>query len=52
MTEVKFYDGAEDSFLKFAVIIAKTKDRFIFVNIKKETHMSFPAATESRGKRF
>lgn len=38
MTEVKFYDKAEDELLKFAVIISKTRNKYVFCKHKdKET---------------
>ena len=30
MTEVKFYDEVDDELLKYAVIIAKTDDKWVF----------------------
>ena len=30
MVEVKFYDEVDDSLLKFAVIIAKSDDKWVF----------------------
>ena len=30
MVEVKFYDEVDDSLLKFAVIIAKTNNKWVF----------------------
>lgn len=34
MTTVKFYESIEDSLLKFAVIIAKTQNRYVFCKHK------------------
>ena len=50
MTEVKFYDGAEDSLLKFVVIIAKTKDRFIFCKHQKRNTYELPGGHREPGE--
>ena len=39
MFELKFYDEVEDSFLKFAVIVAKSKGKWVFCKQKgRETY--------------
>ena len=35
MVEVKFYDEVDDSLLKFAVIIAKTNNKWVFCKHRK-----------------
>jgi len=34
MTEVKFYENVEDGLLKFAVIISKTQNKYVFCKHK------------------
>ncbi len=36
LVEVKFYDEVAEELLDFAVIISKTKGKWVFVNIKRE----------------
>ena len=38
MVEVKFYDNVADEFLKFAVIISKTDNKWVGTTSRKRTH--------------
>ena len=42
MVEVKFYDQIDDSLLKFAVIIAKTDDKWVFCKHQKRNTFEVP----------
>lgn len=42
MTEVKFYEGIEDELLKFAVIISKTQNKFVFCKHKDRDTWEIP----------
>lgn len=42
MTEVKFYDNADDDLLKFAVIISKTNGKFVFCKHKERNTYEIP----------
>ncbi len=42
MVEVKFYDQIDDSLLKFAVIIAKTDDKWVFCKHQKRNTYEVP----------
>ncbi len=45
---VHFYDHVDDSLLKFAVIIAKHKDKWIFCKHKQRIPGNFLVVTENR----
>jgi len=42
MTEVKFYESVEDGLLKFAVIIARTQDKYVFCKHKDRDTWEVP----------
>jgi 8-oxo-dGTP diphosphatase len=42
MTEVKFYENIEDELLKFAVIISKTQNKFVFCKHKDRDTWEIP----------
>lgn len=42
MTEVKFYESVEDRLLKFAVIISKTQDKYVFCKHKDRDTWEVP----------
>lgn len=42
MVEVKFYDNVADEFLKFAVIISKTDNKWVFCKHKERETYEIP----------
>ncbi len=50
MTEVKFYDQAEDSLLRFAVLIAKTEDKWIFCRHRDRSTLEIPGGHREPGE--
>lgn len=50
MLEVKFYDDADDRQLKFAVIISKTNDRFVFCKHKERDTYELPGGHREEGE--
>ncbi len=50
MTEVKFYDDIEDELLKFAVIIAKTRDQYVFCKHKDRDTWEVPGGHREQGE--
>ncbi|MDE5717439.1 MAG: DNA mismatch repair protein MutT [Lachnospiraceae bacterium] len=42
MTKVKFYESVEDELLKFAVIISKTKNQYVFCKHKDRDTWEVP----------
>lgn len=50
MTEVKFYDVVDDELLKFAVIIAKTDDRWVFCKHKERETLEVPGGHREAGE--
>ncbi len=42
MTEVRFYDSIDDELLKFAVIISKTKNKYVFCKHKDRDTWEIP----------
>ncbi len=42
MTEVKFYEGIEDELLRFAVIISKTQNKYVFCKHKDRDTWEIP----------
>lgn len=50
MTQVKFYDYVEDSKLKFAVIIAKTRDGWVFCKHKDRKTLEVPGGRREEGE--
>ncbi len=52
MVEVKFYDNVADEFLKFAVIISKTDNKWVFCKHKEERLMKYQEVTENLEKVF
>ena len=50
MTEVCFYDNADDNLLKFAVIVSKYKDKFVFCkHIERDTY-EIPGGRREEGE--
>ncbi len=49
MTEVKFYEEAADELLKFAVIIARSGDKWIFCKHRDRDTWEAPGGEESFG---
>ena len=50
MTEVKFYDKADDKLLRFAVIIAKTNGKWIFCKHKERSTYEIPGGKIEKGE--
>ena len=52
MVEVKFYDNVADELLKFAVIISKTDNKWVFCKHKERETYEVQAVTENLEKVF
>ena len=50
MVEVKFYDEADDSLLKFAVIIAKTGGKLVFCRHRERNTLEIPGGHREKGE--
>ena len=50
MTEVRFYDTVDDSLLKFAVIIACSKGRWVFCKHKERDTYEIPGGHRESGE--
>ena len=50
MVEVKFYDEADDSLLKFAVIIAKTNNKWVFCKHRERNTYEVPGGHREDGE--
>ena len=50
MTEVRFYDTAEDEKLRFAVILAKTGGRYVFCKHKERNTLEVPGGHREPGE--
>lgn len=50
MIEIKFYDEVEDSLLRFAVIIAKAKGKWIFCKHKERDTYELPGGHRETGE--
>ena len=50
MVEVRFYDNVDDSLLKFAVIIAKTDNRWVFCKHKARDTYEVPGGHREHGE--
>ena len=50
MLEVKFYDAADDALLKFAVIISKSDDKWVFCKHKERNTFEVPGGHRERGE--
>ena len=50
MIEVKFYEDVADEFLKFAVIISKTKNKWIFSKHKERDTYEVPGGRRELGE--
>ena len=50
MTEVKFYDDIEDELLKFAVIISKTQNKYVFCKHKDRDTWEVPGGHREEGE--
>ncbi len=48
--EVKFYDTAEDSLLKFAVIISKSEGKWVFCKHKERATYEIPGGHREKGE--
>lgn len=52
MLEVKFYDTADDSLLKFAVIISKSDNKWVFCKHKERNTLEVPGGHRSMENPF
>lgn len=52
MVEVKFYDEVDDSLLKFAVIIARTDEKWVFCKHKERNTYEIPGGHREDGERI
>ena len=50
MVEVKFYDQVDDSLLKFAVIIAKSDNKWVFCKHRKRNTYEIPGGHREPGE--
>ena len=50
MVEVRFYDEADDSLLKFAVIVAKSADQWVFCKHRNRTTYEIPGGHREPGE--
>lgn len=50
VTEIKFYDAIDDSLLKFAVIIAKTNNNWVFCKHKERNTYEIPGGHREGGE--
>ena len=50
ITTVKFYESTEDSLLKFAVIISKTQNRYVFCKHKDRNTWEIPGGHREQGE--
>ncbi len=50
MVEVKFYDEIDDKLLKFAVIIAKTDDKWVFCKHRERETYEVPGGHRENGE--
>ena len=50
MVEVKFYDQVDDSLLKFAVIIAKSDNKWVFCKHQKRNTYEVPGGNREPGE--
>lgn len=50
MTEVKFYESVEDELLKFAVIISKAQDQYVFCRHKDRDTWEIPGGHREPGE--
>ncbi len=50
MTEVKFYDNTVDELLKFAVIITKAKNKYVFCKHKDRDTWEIPGGHREQGE--
>lgn len=50
MVKVKFYDEVDDSLLKFAVIIAKTNNKWVFCKHRKRNTYEVPGGHREDGE--
>ena len=50
MTEIKFYESVDDELLKFAVIIAKSRDKYVFCKHKVRDTWEIPGGHREPGE--
>lgn len=48
--EVRFYDAVEDSLLRFAVILAKSRGKWVFCKHKERTTLEIPGGHREAGE--
>ncbi len=52
MTNVSFYDSVDDELLKFAVIISKTNDKWVFCKHKERNTLEVPGGHRESGEQI
>lgn len=52
MAEIKFYENAEDELLRFAVIISKSQNKFIFCKHKERDTWELPGGHRENGEKI
>ncbi len=52
MTNVSFYDSVDDELLKFAVIISKTNDKWVFCKHKERDTLEVPGGHRESGEQI
>ena len=50
MTEIRFYDSAEDSLLKFAVILARANGKWVFCRHRERSTLEVPGGHREPGE--
>ena len=50
MTELKFYENIEDNLLKFAVIISKNRNKYVFCKHKNRDTWEIPGGHRESGE--
>lgn len=52
MTKVKFYENAQDELLKFAVIVSRTQNKYVFCKHKDRNTWEIPGGHREKGKKI
>lgn len=52
MLEIKFFDEVDDRLLKFAVIISKTNDNWVFCKHKERDTLEVPGGHREKGEKI
>lgn len=52
MTKVKFYENAQDELLKFAVIVSRTQNKYVFCKHKDRNTWEIPGGHREKGEKI